>query len=542
VRQTSYFFIAKWKASMSNVGVVSRNRQETGFSGRRSRRRIGGSDIRRVAQAAIAAAGVFSAVGAYAQTAQTTTAQATTAQSTVSTASSVAQAQPSTPQPAPPPSLNTNLSTGQGDDDVLGLQALGKPLGDALAEKGIYLTGRLLAEPQGAVSGGLKQGFFYEGYVTVGTDLDMSRIAGIEGGVLHFSIGDLQGQPYYSYTGSTYAFNRAWTTGDEVRLAELSWEQLLFDDHLRILAGRISPSYDFDTSSLYCQFAYTACSDPAAFIFDKSSTPYLTSAWGTAVTAKPSQETYVKAGAYENESFLAITHHDNWPGDDWGFNKISGGTFPAEIGYVRTPEQTAYPGRYDVGAYYDTSPYSDPFYNTKGESRGLYGGAPLTLRDRAGIYLQSEQTVWRPEDAPYRRLIAFAGANFGTAGRVTINNEFFGGLREEGPFSFRPHDNIDFSVQYMGLSGAYTDRLDNEMQAQGLDYRFASTETAFEFDYGVYIAPGIQFMPFVQYTVNPDEVAITIPRPLNNSVVVGAAITVSFNQAFGLPQLLRHPY
>jgi porin len=504
---------------MSNVGARSKNHQEC--AGRLSRRhRVGGGDIRRLAGVAIAAAGLFSAVVAHAQTTPAPSPSAPAAQ-----------------QPAP-----TSLRLGTDQDDVFGLQALGRPLGQALAEQGIYLTGRLLSEPQGAVSGGLKQGAFYEGYVTVGTDLDMNRIIGIPGGVLHFSIGDLQGQPYYSYTGSVYAFNRAWTTGDEVRLAELSWEQLLFEDRVRILAGRISPSYDFDTSSLYCQFAYTACSDPGAFIFDKSSTPYLTSGWGTAVTVKPTVVTYVKAGAYENESFLAITHHDNWPGDDWGFNKISGGTFPAEIGYVRTPEQTAYPGRYDVGAYYDTSPYSDPFLNTKGESRGLDGGAPLTLRDRAGIYLQAEQTVWHPEDAPYRRLILFGAANWATAGRVNIGNEFIGGVREEGPFSFRPHDNIDFSVQYMGLSGAYTDRLDDEMLKQGLDTRFSANETAFEFDYGVYVAPGIQFMPFVEYTVHPDEVALTIPRPLDNSVVVGAAITISFNQAFGLPQLMRHPY
>ncbi|MDB5404405.1 MAG: hypothetical protein JWQ55_6423, partial [Rhodopila sp.] len=62
---------------------------------------------------------------------------------------------------------------------LFNLRPLGVDFGRALADDGIYLVARDLSEVLGNVSGGRKQGGSFEGYITLGFDLDMERIAGI---------------------------------------------------------------------------------------------------------------------------------------------------------------------------------------------------------------------------------------------------------------------------------------------------------------------------------------------------------------------------
>lgn len=415
--------------------------------------------------------------------------------------------------------------------DTLGLQALGAPLGKTLAQHGVYFTGRVLAEPQAQISGGLKRGQFYEGYVAVGADLDMNKILGIKGGVLHISVGDLQGQPYYNYTGSAYLYNRAWVYGDEFRLAELDWEQTLFNDRVRFIAGRFSLSSEFDSSFTYCQFAYSGCANPAAFIFDKGAMPYLTSSWAGAVTLKPTKTTYIKGGAFADEASLATANHNNWPGPDWDFNKNTGATFPFQVGYITTPVESRYPEHYDIGGFYDTAPYKAP-------SSGAH------LHGRSGVYIQAEKTVWHPLDAPYKSLTVFSAANWGTTGDVPIEHGFVAGFRVNGLWSARPYDSFGLSGQYLALNHGMIRRYNQRLTKEGYNQTLQNNEFGLEANYGIFVAPGMQFTPFVFYALHPEQLAQYghVYPGVNHSVTVGAAFTINFAQALGMPALRRHPF
>ena len=59
------------------------------------------------------------------------------------------------------------------------LRSVGADFGRSLADRGVYLVERNLIEPLGNVSGGVRQGGFFEGLTLAGVDLDMARIAGI---------------------------------------------------------------------------------------------------------------------------------------------------------------------------------------------------------------------------------------------------------------------------------------------------------------------------------------------------------------------------
>lgn len=419
--------------------------------------------------------------------------------------------------------------------DTLGLQAFGAPIGKTLADHGVYITGRILAEPQAQVSGGIKRGQFYEGYTALGADFDMNKIFGIKGGIIHLSVGDLQGQPYYNYTGSAYLYNRAWVNGDEFRLAEFDWEQTLFHDHVRFIVGRLSPSGEFDSSFSYCQFAYSGCANPAAFIFDKNTEPYLTSSWGGALTLKPTVNTYIKGGAFAYQPSLSKPNHNNWPGSDWGFNKIDRATYPFEIGYLTTPLESRYPEHYDIGGYYDANAY-----------RSTETG--ITSHGRSGIYLQAEKVVWHPIDKPYQTVSIFGAANWSTSGSVAIERGFLGGFRIKGLWSARPYDSFGVAVQYLGLNHTLIAKHNLSLAHEGFtDFTQADDETGIDANYSAFVAPGIQFTPFVFYALNPEQftqaaVGHHVYPNVNHSLTIGAAITVNFAQAFGLPELARHPF
>jgi porin len=440
-----------------------------------------------------------------------------------------------------------SAGTGRAQDATQGwlfnLSGVGKDVGASLADDGIYLTGRHMSEALDEVSGGRKQGAFYEGFTSVGADFDMSKIAGINGGIVHFLVSDLAGQPYAGYTGSYFGYNRAYAYEDGVRLNEFSYEQELFDNRVRILAGRINASADFDTSATQCLFVTTLCSQPPAFIYDKSVAAFLTSSWGATMTLKPSEPTYVKFGVYEDEPMLAASNQNAWPGHDWDMQSSAGATFPVQVGYQTNPQNDPYPRAYDIGGFYDSSSYADPLLNNAGKARVLSGGAPLEDDGRSGVYLQAQQMVYRPDPNNDRGLTLFGAGNWSTSGEGVVANDVIVGVLDKGPFAGRPNDYLGVAATFLGINHRVTQRIDDTIIAQGGTGHVSSEEGILEVNYGIGLAPGINLIPYVQYVSHPDQ--YTSPNPsanLNYSVLMGALVTVSFSQALGLPQLMRGGY
>src|ERR1700761_8323946 len=125
---------------------------------------------------------------------------------------------------------------------LFNLRPLGAEFAQNLANHGIYLVARDLSDEIATVSGGVKQGLSFQGFTQVGFSLDMERIAGIPGGAVHFLLDDLQGQPFYAWSGSAYFNNRIFDGEPAFRVNELSYEQNLFDQRVNLRLGRL-PAY-----------------------------------------------------------------------------------------------------------------------------------------------------------------------------------------------------------------------------------------------------------------------------------------------------------
>jgi carbohydrate-selective porin OprB len=285
------------------------------------------------------------------------------------------------------------------------------------------------------------------------------------------------------------------------------------------------------------------CAVPSAFGFQKGAANYLTSAWGATMTVKPSKPTYVKFGIYEDESSLALANQNAWPGPDWSLQRSTGATIPVEIGYMTTVQNAVYPHRYDIGGFYDTGNYADPLYNNKGQTVTLSGGTPLQDRGRSGLYLQAEQTIWRPDPSTDRRLELFGTANWATSGEAPVAREFVLGLWDKGQFASRPNDIFGADVVFAGFNPRLTEAINEKIIKAGNSGQVSGQETMFEVNYAIAVAPGIAVEPFAQYVMHPDQ--YTLPKPSGNvthSLMVGIGLTINFNDAFGMPQLSRGGY
>ena len=417
------------------------------------------------------------------------------------------------------------------------LRPLGADFGRSLADRGIYLVGRNLSEELGNVTGGVTRGGSFEGYTSVGLDLDMNRIAGLTGGAVHFLISDLQGQSFSAYSGSAYLNNRIFAgNGPVLRLNELSYEQSLFDKQVNLRVGRVPAYTQFDGSELYCTFLTSLCRTPAAYTFDRGYPPYLASVWAAVTQIRLGGPFYTNLGVFENEPVLSTTSHHGFPGRDWGLNYANGATIPVQFGYRTTLQNDPYPRAFSVGGFYNTGHYADPLLNAGGRNRIQFGGTARTDEGSSLFYLQAQQMVYRP-DSSDRGLTVFGGADWATSGQPLVERMVFVGAYDKGLFPSRPNDTLGVSVSLLNVNPRITERIDSTLAKSG-GGQASRSEIGFEVNYGVAIAPGLTIKPFVQYISHPDQASSTRPTGNNtHAMFVGALFELDAAHLFGLPTL-----
>jgi porin len=422
---------------------------------------------------------------------------------------------------------------------LFNLRPLGADFGRSLADHGIYIVGKNLSEGLANVSGGLKRGEFFEGYTALGFDLDMERTAGVTGGAVHFLIDDLQGQPFFAYSGSAYLNNRIFAgDGPAFRLNELSYEQSLFNKRVDLRMGRIPAYTQFDGSELYCTFITSLCRTPAAYTFDRGYPPYPASSWAAIAQTRIAGPLYTNIGVFENEPIAATTNHGGFPGPDWGLNFANGATIPVQIGYRTTLQDDPYPRAFSLGGFYVTGSYADPLLNADGQNRILFGGEPKIDFGRSQVYIQAQQMVYRP-DASDRGLTVFGGANWTTSGQPNVERMVFGGAYYKGAFAPRPNDTLGVAVSLVDVNPRVTERV-NSILSKSTGGQVSQSEISYQVNYGFAVAPGMLIKPFLEFISHPDQANASPPRGnVTHAIFVGALFEVDVASLFGLPTLSR---
>jgi len=437
----------------------------------------------------------------------------------------------------PTPEFPAQLKAGpEGNQEgyFFSLADVGKSVGQELQSDGIYLGGSYTGV-FGNVTGGNENGQGYNGDAFLGADLDLNRILGISGAALHFYVDDRQGGWYAKFTGSHYTQPQIFGPNANFRLEEFSWDQSLFNDHVRFLVGRIDPTTDFDFSPIYCNFISTSvCPNAGPLIFDTAAGAAPVSEWGGRLTLKPTLQTYFRIGAYEDNAF-----ENPGNGFDWSTSRATGELIPVQVGYETNFDDDAYPRAYDVGAYYDNNTYNDPLYNAFGLPLAVYGGVPMQDPNRTAVWVQTQQMIYRPDMNSHRGLTVFSNFMWETSGVAPIRGYYMAGLEDIGPIASRPHDMLNFAATVYSLNGRYQEALSQEIGGNG---HAPNTEEMFELNYGMLIAPGVNFQPYIQYLINPDQANVNYSPTrdrLPNSITTGVQLTIAFNDFLGLPAFIR---
>jgi porin len=398
---------------------------------------------------------------------------------------------------------------------VAQLVQFGTSLGKTLADNGIYLSGSYTEDLNSLVSGGLKTGTIPTGEFSLGATLDLQKILGIKGGSLHIifderngfglsngNVGDSAGL-VPSGVGPTRA----------TRLSEFYYEQAFYNDRIDIQIGRTNPTLNFATNDLGIDCSFVAgyvCAQPASWYFSNDSIAFPGSTWGGFLNIQTTPHTYFRTGAFDDD----LSQLD---ANQQGFNfnvKGSAGVFlPWEIGYQTSLSDARYPGKYDIGGYWDDANYTTP--------------AGVPMRGRTAYYAQASQTVWRPDPNSNQSVTVFGGGIIYTGG-APYWGQAYAGATDRAPFgAVRPDDSI-------GVIGSYFANSSDQ-------HPNAPSMWTYEVNYKFQVVPGLTVKPYTDYIVAPNNLlnAFSSGEP-KNAWVVGFQVSIDFAAFLGMPQFVAY--
>lgn len=408
-------------------------------------------------------------------------------------------------------------------------------IGNALADKGIYLRALLVDEFAANATGGQGRGHGNSLAMPFGTDIDLDKLVGWDGAVFHMSINKSIGTSLAAeHTGNAVSFQTRYKTYHNMRLSALSLDQDLFDGKINITGGRVSALTFFNASTIYCNFQNNSvCFNPAVLpIQNKSLSFFPYGTWGGRVKVNPSKRFYAEIGAFETNPSLNPTN-----GFDFSTKSDTGVMTAMEIGFQSASPLADHAYHVRLGAYRNSAPVSDPFFNTNGLSRVRFKGTPLLHQDgQTGWYAMGDVVLARL-GADRRRNVTLFGGTIGSPDDYTLfKNQTLLGAVVTGPFANRPEDTFGIVGSYIRLGNREVDFLQASRRAAGGIDDVRDAEGIFEINYGFKVMRGIRINPNVQYIVDPDNILKpTAEHQSKNILAFGVRLSVEVGAVLGFP-------
>lgn len=381
-----------------------------------------------------------------------------------------------------------------------------------LEAKGVTLRAHHIAESAANPVGGLKQGAAYTEQVDAGADFDLEKLIGWPKAKLHVTFTQRAGQSLAANTiGSYISVQEIYGAGQNVRLAQLSYEQLLLEDRLQIKLGWLHASDDFATSPIYCYFQNNGFCGQIAIVVNSGFTIYPTGSWGGMAKVSLAHDVYFQTGVYEVNPTLAAPAN----GFKLGLSGASGVIMPAQIGWQPRLGTNGLKGHYRLGGYYDTSDV--PYLGSP------VGGPQALARGRWGFYGQADQMIYRTAPGTDRGLTAFAVLAYAAPDTAMLEYIAQLGFLQRGTFAEREDDTIGLAISYSRISSTQVAAQNAANAVSPGSVAVQSSETTIELNYRAQLTPWFSLMPNLQYVIRPNGVT-TIPSAL----VLGLQVRLTF--------------
>jgi porin len=407
-------------------------------------------------------------------------------------------------------------------------------LAKSLKDKGIKFRSVLIDQYANNTTGGIYQGHSNVGQFNIGADFDLDKMVGLSGGSFHFTVYRDYGESLNKYVTGTFTKQQYIYKNEFYRwhLGLFAYEHKLLDDKLDITAGRLGTTTYYGHLVTNCQFeSADTCGEPRILVSEAGFSLLPSATWGLNVKVRPTAHTYIETGVFEVNPTTSASN-----GLDFSVGSATGVTVPVEWAWQKTdPSTTRYPFELKVGGFVSTAPLTDPYFNTAGRSKALFGGTARTVNSsRDGVYIMGDRVIWRPNDASAQSFNVFGGIVQQLDEAEIMRQQIYAGFVWTAPFASRPTDTLNFSVSEFELTPREREFLRDARAKKGGHGTNAAHQTAYELTYGWRVARGLELMPSLQYIVHPDNSSITntaiFPK---NMFVYGVSLKMDLGYMLG---------
>lgn len=357
---------------------------------------------------------------------------------------------------------------------------------------GLVVEGSWLVDISKVESGGVRRQTTTRSLLHVDATLDLEPILAIPNATLGIQFYSQVGPDGSAVAGDIQAYDNIDTKNTQ-QLAEFWYEQLLFDEKLRLRLGKFDANSEFAFVESGGEFLNSSMGFGPSIVGFPS---YPDPATGAVLFAKGCDCAEIGIGVFDGAAQegerLGRKGVGTFFGDPSDLFLISEGRLSWELPFQSLG------GRLALGVWHHTGTFA------------RFNGGPDSGTE--GYYLILEQNLWKPggstasdEGEDPRGIAAFL--QFGVADEAVseIKRHMGGGVRWRGPIASRPYDVVGLGVSHVELS---------DRPGSGFT---ESSEVAHEIFYLAQITPWLFVQPDVQYITDPggnanvdDVVVVTV--------------------------------
>lgn len=389
-----------------------------------------------------------------------------------------------------------------------------------LAERGVDLKLGYFGQAGHNASGGARSATAYADQFFLGGYFDLDPLLGWRGAEFKLEISNRNGELINDKAGMPFLLQsmQIYGRGNVTRLTQFSLTQRLFDDRLRIKAGRIYPSADFFAMS--CAFQHlTFCSGGSSNYISGNWYGDPLSALGAQVTYSPDRRWFFKLGGYDtNPRTLSLEQglKLHTPGDDGGTLMVGEIEYKADFG-------GGIDGDYRIGVVRNSTD-KPKLFDRAGFPSGL-SAAPIAVQDTdRAWYLNLEQQVTRNAAGGGLRLFASLirpDQEVSAVGEVLAVGGFL-----NAPLPSRPRDRLGLAFGRNAVSRRLSDaqrRYNRAPPTAGAPALGVQRyEYPVELNYNFAVTPAVEIMPSLQYVRHANGL------DGKNATVLGLQLSLNF--------------
>jgi porin len=393
------------------------------------------------------------------------------------------------------------------------------------AEKGVKLNARSISDIFGNTTGGAGKGGAYAGLLTFGTDVDLEKSLGWEGGSFNSTWIWIYGDNLTTkYIGNSM-FIVGIAASPAFRCYQMWLDQKLFDKSFSVRAGLLAINIEFGLSQTAFFFINNTFSMPALFIcnFPNGGATYPMATPGIRLAFNPYPWMTLRSVFSQANPFPQTDNPNNF---NWNFGPAGGLGCMTEIEttWNQKSESKGLAGMAKVG-YWINNGYSlgNPtpgHFNYGAPTQNEYGTGfealiDQQLTDPCPMIKSAEPSKNKPGSK--EGLSGFVRGGFSPLQWSTTSLYIDGGLVYTGILPERKKDKVGIAFAYAQMSP------DSRSLASAAGLPGPSFESIAELSYSWNISSSCSLQPDLEYVIHPNGT-----QQFGNALVIGIRAVINF--------------